>query len=77
MKKIAVFCIPAYGHTNPMLPVGYSLAVVILGNILFRFIDIKYLWIYIVLSIILSMPVNKLLQKAAYKRLVSNNRNRK
>ena len=21
MKKVAVFCIPAHGHTNPMLPV--------------------------------------------------------
>ncbi|MBQ6363399.1 MAG: hypothetical protein IJI62_05280, partial [Lachnospiraceae bacterium] len=42
-----------------------------------RFKDIKYLWIYIILSIVLSAPVNKLLQKAAYKRLVSKNRNRK
>ena len=26
MKKIAVFCIPAHGHTNPMLPVVRELA---------------------------------------------------
>ena len=25
MKKIAMFCIPAYGHTNPMLPVAAEL----------------------------------------------------
>ena len=25
MKKIAFFCIPAYGHTNPMLPVAAEL----------------------------------------------------
>ena len=25
MKKIAFFCIPAHGHTNPMLPVAAKL----------------------------------------------------
>ena len=25
MKKIAMFCIPAHGHTNPMLPVAAEL----------------------------------------------------
>ena len=30
MKKIAAFCIPAHGHTNPMLPVVAEL--VRLGN---------------------------------------------
>ena len=25
MKKIAFFCIPAHGHTNPMLPVAAEL----------------------------------------------------
>ena len=25
MKKIAFFCIPAHGHTNPMLPVAAQL----------------------------------------------------
>ena len=54
---------------NVGLQVGYSLFTVLLASILFRFVPIKYLWIYIVLSIILSMPINKLLQKATYKRL--------
>ena len=54
---------------NVGLQVGYSLFTVLLASILFRFVPIKYLWIYIVLSIVLSMPINKLLQKAAYKRL--------
>ena len=26
MKKVAAFCIPAHGHTNPMLPVVRELA---------------------------------------------------
>ena len=26
MKRIAFFCIPAHGHTNPMLPVAAELA---------------------------------------------------
>ena len=25
MKRIACFCIPAHGHTNPMLPVAEEL----------------------------------------------------
>ena len=25
MKKVALFCIPAHGHTNPMLPVAAEL----------------------------------------------------
>ena len=25
MKKIAIFCIPAHGHTNPILPVAAEL----------------------------------------------------
>lgn len=25
MKKIAIFCIPAHGHTNPILPVATEL----------------------------------------------------
>ena len=25
MKKVAFFCIPAHGHTNPMLPVAAEL----------------------------------------------------
>lgn len=63
------------GKASAILQAGYSIGVVILGSILFRFIDIRYLWIYIVLSIIVSAPVNRLLQKAAYERLVRKKRN--
>ncbi len=55
---------------NIGLQAGYSIAAILLGNILFRFISIEYLWIYIVSAIVLSVPINKLLQKAAYKRLL-------
>ena len=54
------------GKANVVLQIAYSIATIILGNILFRFISVKYLWIYIVLVIGLSMPINKLLQKMAY-----------
>ena len=55
---------------NVRLQIGYSFATILLANILFRFINIKYLWIYIVLAIVLSTPINKLLQKAAYRQLL-------
>ena len=55
---------------NVGLQVGYSIVTILLANILFRIISIKYLWIYIVLAIVLSPPINKLLQKAVYKHLV-------
>ena len=55
---------------NVGLQVGYSVVTILLANILFHIISIKYLWIYIVLAIVLSTPINKLLQKATYKRLV-------
>ena len=55
---------------NVGLQVGYSIVAILLANILFHIISIKYLWIYIVLAIVLSMPINKLLQKAVYKHLV-------
>ncbi len=58
------------GKVNVGLQMGYSIITVLLANILFHIISIKYLWIYIVLAIVLSMPVTKLLQKAAYKHLV-------
>lgn len=57
-------------RVNLGLQVGYSLLTILLAGILFRFINAKYLWIYVVLAIVLSAPVNKMLQKAAYKRLV-------
>ena len=58
------------GRANVGLQVGYSAFTILLASILFRFIDMKYLWIYIVLAVALSTPVNKWLQKAVYKRLV-------
>ena len=59
---------------NVGLQVGYSVFTILLAFILFRFIDSRYLWIYIVLVIVLSTPVNKLLQKATYQRLVRTKR---
>lgn len=41
MKKIAFFCIPAHGHTNPMLPVASEL--VKRGNTLSGFIRLMSL----------------------------------
>ena len=62
------------GKASVGLQVGYSAVNILLANLLFRFIDIKYLWIYIVLAVVLSVPVNKMLQKAVYKRLCRKNR---
>jgi len=55
---------------NVGLQIGYSIFTILLANIIFRIVSLKYLWIYIVLAIVLSMPINKLLQKTAYKHLV-------
>ena len=55
---------------NIGLQVGYSALTILLASILFRFIDTRYLWIYIVLAIALSTPINKMLQKTVYRRLV-------
>ena len=62
------------GKASVGLQVGYSAVTILLANLLFRFIDIRYLWIYIVLAVVLSVPVNKMLQKAVYKRLCKKNR---
>ena len=59
------------GRASAVSQTVCSIAYIILGIILFRFISRKYLWVYIVLTIVLSAPINALLQKAAYKRLVS------
>ena len=59
------------GRASAVSQTVCSIAYIILGIILFRFISRQYLWIYIVLTIVLSAPINALLQKAAYKRLVS------
>ncbi len=57
-------------RANVGLQVGYSAFTILLASIIFRFISVKYLWIYIVLAVVLSTPVNKWLQKAVYRRLV-------
>lgn len=62
------------GRASVGLQVGYSAVTILLANLLFHFIDIKYLWIYIVLAVVLSVPVNKMLQKAVYKQLCRKNR---
>ena len=61
---------------NIGLQIGYSIFTILLASILFRFVSTRYLWIYIVLAVVLSAPVNKLLQKAAYKHLVRTHRGR-
>ena len=58
------------GKINVGLQVAYSLLTILLGSILFRFIPAKYVWIYIIIAVVLSTPVNKALQKLAYQRLV-------
>ena len=57
-------------RVNVGLQVGYSLLTILLASVLFRFISAKYLWIYVALAVVLSTPVNKMLQRAAYRRLV-------
>lgn len=57
-------------RVNVGLQVGYSLLTILLASVLFRFISAKYLWIYVALAVVLSAPVNKMLQRAAYRRLV-------
>ena len=58
------------GRKNVMWQALYNVAAILLGFILFRFVDQKYLWIYIIGAVILATPVNKLLQRITYNRLV-------
>ena len=55
---------------NVMYQVLYNAVSILLAMILFRFIDTKYLWIYIPAAVMLAAPVNKLLQRITYSRLV-------
>lgn len=57
------------GKANVRNQVLYNVAAILIANILFRFVDIKFLWIYIVAAVILSSPINKVLQKIEYERL--------
>ena len=56
------------GKANVRNQVLYNVAAILIANILFRFVDIKFLWIYIVAAVILSSPINKVLQKIEYER---------
>lgn len=49
----------------------YNLAVILLACILFRFISVRYLWIYIAATVLLSAPVKKLFQRAYYQKLTA------
>ncbi len=57
-------------QANVGLQIAYSVLCILLGRILFSFISLNFLWLYIVLTIFLASPVNKLLQKAVYQWLV-------
>ena len=48
----------------------YSLITVIVGIILFQFIDRRFLWIYIVFAVVLGEPIKKAMQKASYNRII-------
>ena len=47
----------------------YNVMLIVIAGILFRFISIKYLWIYIAAGVLLSAPIKKSFQKACYKKL--------
>jgi len=58
------------GKANVRFQVMYNIVAILLANILFHMINIKYLWIYIIAAVVAQMPVNKLLQRITYNRLV-------
>lgn len=49
----------------------YNVISVILASVLFRFISIKYLWIYIAAVVLLSAPVKNFFQQTYYKKLIA------
>lgn len=57
---------------NVKWQVLYNAAAILGGNVLFRFVDVKFLWIYILAAILLSAPVNSKLQEWSYKRLIAD-----
>lgn len=57
---------------NVKWQVLYNIVAVLLGNILFRFVDLKYLWIYILAAILLGGPVNGWLQSMTYNKLIAD-----
>ena len=48
----------------------YSLITVLLGILLFQFIDRGFLWIYIAAAVLIGEPVKKAMQTASYKRII-------
>lgn len=58
------------GKVNVISQVGYSFAALGIGKLLFAFVSVKLLPLYIVAAVVLSAPVNKLVQKLNYKRLI-------
>lgn len=62
MKKLA--------KANAFTQVVYNIISVLLAVFIFRFVNLKFIWIYVVLAIILSLPFRKWTQNASYKRLI-------
>lgn len=58
------------GRASFVNGVLYSLITVIIGVILFRFIDHRFLWIYIAAAVILGAPIRKAMQNASYSRII-------
>ena len=58
-----------YGKADVINQVLYGVLSAIIGLILFRFIDVKFLWIYIVLVVILGKPIKKKMSMLSYRRI--------
>ena len=52
----------------------YNILLIVLGRVLFSFIDVKYLWIYIAAAVILSGPVKNIIGQISYRRLTAASR---
>ena len=52
----------------------FNILLIVLGRILFSFIDVKYLWIYIAAAVILSGPVKNIIGQISYRRLTAASR---
>lgn len=65
------------GKANIRGQIFYNAAAIIIGNILFRFICIRWLWVYILAAILLSFPVNGKLQDMAYRKLIAAKKQKK
>ena len=58
------------GRANLCWQVLYSVFTVILAIIIFHFLSMKYLWIYIVITVMIGFPIKKALQNMTYRRLI-------